>query len=177
VNTSRSFRRWIARYFAGFGTALLLGGCAPVVEPYRFIPLEGYEYARIRERVPGTPGGGSGWFVGDLPTQYRIDRDSYTLRLEIDPSGMGPAIGFIVSPVASRKIATTPGESPGCPGWTHPFIGPLTWVHRFGCETIDQPPSPRIRFRVTDQDGNTIAEEMIPYTVKWNGFYVYFDGV
>lgn len=173
----------ILRRLACAGAALFfLAGCGPAFETYRYISLEGYPDARVVQHAQATPGKHR-FFVGEIPVRYEIERDGYTLVLEIDPRQWGPTIDLSVRPYPEYRIGfpSDAERRPGpCVEWVTSDRIPGRWLYRFRhCgdsapwEGLDK----HLRFQVLDADGNVVADEDAPYTIKRDGFFVYTDAV
>lgn len=174
-------------YFAGvLGMLFLLGGCVPVLETYHYISLETYEDARVIRRARPTPGEFR-LSVGEIPIRYEITRESHTLRLEIDPdisTPVRPAMAIRVQPARDRSFTIEPTQEkgpPGCGDWATrsdpPLPARLEWVHRSDCDPPNGSSGFRIRFHVVNREGIVVDEETIPYTVKKDGFHLFYDAV
>jgi len=176
----------LRRLAAAAGVLLLLGGCGPIFNSYRYISLEAYEDARVVQRARPSPGEYR-WSVGEIPILYEIGRESYTLRIEIDPdifTPVYPAAMIRAVPTGDRILGIEPdrqGKDPGCPHWVirdhAPISAPVRWVLGPGCDPPGGPSDAHIRFKIVDDEGTVMGEEAIPYTVKQDGFYVYYDAV
>lgn len=174
------------RLAAGLGMLILLGGCAPVFESYHYISLESYEDAQVIQRGRPTPGEFR-WSVGEIPILYEITRESYALRLDIDPDIFTPvraAVAIRVRPSGDRRLRIEPDdevEAPDCGDWVTrsqpPMPARMEWVHRSDCRPPNGPSGFQIRFNVVDGEGTVVAKEAIPYTVKTDGYYVFYDAV
>lgn len=164
------------------GALLLLAGCGPRFEAYRYLSLEGYPDARVVERARATPGEHR-FFVGEIPTRYEIARESYTLVLTVDPGEWGPAIDLGVRPYPERRIGFRSGAErlpPGCAEWAPADRTPGGWLYRFRwCDGHDPwgKTHNHLRFVVLDPDGNVVGDEDIPYTIERDGFFIYIDAI
>jgi len=163
------------------GALVLLGGCAPKVESIRYISLEGDADAQVLERAQGNPLQAHA-FVGEIPTIYQIEREGYTLTLETYPGYLSPKMIVNVRPYPEYRIGfhnMTDRRPEPCVRWTWDKGTPGEWFFQNWCDTKDNDSDidMHLRFTVFDQDGAVVAEEAIPYTVKWNGFYGYIDAV
>jgi hypothetical protein len=158
---------------------LTLPACAPVFSSYQYISLTGYPDAKVEKMASASPGEG-GWFMGDIPVRYTIEREDYTLTLQVDPTWKGPAIGVIVNPATTRVLDLGPRETwHQCISWRDPRRNPVGWTLGFGCDPngANTPTELFIRFKVTDRDANLIGEEAIPFEVIERGGFVYFDAI
>lgn len=176
--SSRTRLKALRRIACGVGTLLLLGGCGPAFEIYRYISLEDYPDAHIVERAQATPGEHR-FFVGEIPTRYEIEREGYTLIFVVHPNNWGPAIGLTIRPFPERRIHAERYPAP-CTEWTAPsesgWLGYTIYPLCFKGDPWDKVDK-HLRFRVLDADGNVVAEEDIPYTIKRDGFFVYMDAI
>jgi hypothetical protein len=166
------------RIAGGVGALLVLGGCGPTFEIYRYISLEGYPNARVVERAQATPGEHR-FFVGEIPTRYEIEREGYTLVIAVHPNNWGPGIRLTIRPFPERRVGAERYPSP-CTEWTGPndegWLGYTIYPLCFKgdpWEKVDK----HLRFRVLDADGTVVTEEDIPYTIKRDGFFMYMDAI
>lgn len=160
------------------GALLVLTGCGPAFEFYHYISLEGYPDARVVERAQATPGKHR-LFVGEIPTRYEIERESYTLIVAVHPDNPGPGLGLSIRPFPERLVRAARDPAP-CSSWAHED-GSEWWTYYFyGCHK-HKPPweglDKHLRFQVLDQGGNVVADEDIPYTIERDGFFMYMDAV
>lgn len=162
-----------------------MGGCVPKIESIRYISLDGYAKnnadARVVERARGT------WarphfFIGKIPTRYEVARKDYTLVFEVRPSHSRPGIILNVLPYPEYRIGfhTTVELRPEpCVRWTWDENKPGEWFFSYWCDKKDSDGhiDMHLLFTVFDQGGAVVAEEAIPYTVEWNGFFGYVDAI
>lgn len=160
------------------GASVLLAGCGPAFEVYRYISLEGYPDARVVERAQAKPGEHR-FFVGEIPTRYEIEREGYTLILRIPSKKWGPGLTLAVLPHPEHRVQAHQNPTP-CVAWNN-YDNSTWWVYNIYPLCFDGDPWKKVdkhlRFEVVDPDGNVVAEEDIPYTIRRDGFFTYLDAI
>ena len=174
----RTRSKALRRLARGLGALLLLGGCGPAFNIYRYISLEDYPDARVVERTQPTPGEHR-FFVGEIPVRYEIEREGYTLTFVIHPNNWHPGIGLTIRPFPDRRIHAERYPAP-CTEWTVQddagWLGYAIYPLCFEGDPWNKVEK-RLRFQVVDPDGNVVAEEDIPYTIERDGFFMYMDAI
>ncbi len=129
-----------------------------------------------REKV--SPGEYS-WFVGDVPLKYELRRDQYTITLKVSDSNNGLGVTISVIPYKKRTISfayTAEKARPPCVRLSNPNeIYPGWGYGLYNCDfnKIDRV----IRFNVFDESGTLLRVENIPYEVKHDGAFMYYDAI
>ena len=149
---------------------------------YRYISLESVPGIEIVER--GEPQRENIWGVSAIPSVYRLRRDRYDLQFQVDLDNYGAVTSIRVVQSSETRSAlrlvgwdfgevATPNETSFCY-----FFSPrgaqdtLRWV--CGGSTSDK--SEFISFDVVSTDGELVAKEAIPFTIKESGVMVFASG-
>jgi hypothetical protein len=160
--------------------ATLVSGCAPMVTRYRHLSLSDVDHMVVTRTGRPALQGHARLFIRPMPLAYRLEREHYTLLFEVDPERPTSLYVGVTSAhgVHALRFAAVPGG--GCIRVWPPdaALRPDRWLYSWmSCPPRAPAPDRLMRFSVLDAHGDVAGEEVIPFTLDGNGFYMYLDAI
>lgn len=159
---------------------VLASGCAPQVEPFRFLELE--PAPGLRLDFVGPLNQPEVWFAGDVPLRYVLQRDRYRLLLVNDPPSVLPGLTIALAPESEPGLKLLPApsiqeSSPNANVCASYYVLPAGLEMEFGwaadCDGEDY--SRLLEFDVLDAEGKLLGEERLAFALRQQGWYVLRD--
>lgn len=156
---------------------------------YKYISLTGLQNIEITRYGKSELSGLEGSI--EMPLSYELIRDEYTIVFELDKQSYWPSVFVGVKSTGDFEYSVEPVEVENCGGFENFGIEysienlhakKYVWSPAFrqNCEVNDNeeyPVAQIIGFKILDQNGDTIAEEMLPFSLVLNGTYVEHDSL
>lgn len=159
------------------GATVLLGGCGPYLEPYRYIRLDDAPgLSQSSDREPDLEGL---YFAGTMPSGYRLDRPDYEMTFTVPMQSYLPALQVSVA-TPGLEIRPKESESPPSPvfcGTWYPDPGNRRQLN-FGWSSkcADGRPE-QFSIVVTDESGSAVGEETVSFRLERNGWLILADAI
>jgi hypothetical protein len=165
---------------AALSILLFVYGCAPQIEPFRFLELE--PAPGLRVDFAGPLDQREVWFAGEVPLRYVLERDRYRLLLVNDPPSVLPGLTIALAPESEPGLQLLPApgveeSSPDGNVCASYYVLPAGMELEFGwaadCEGDDY--SRAIEFDVLDSQGAKLGQERLAFVLRRQGWYVLRD--
>jgi len=159
---------------------LVLCGCAPQVEPFRFVELD--PAPGLKLDFVGPLDQSEVWFAGEIPLRYVLDRDRYRLLLVNDPPSVLPGLTIALAPESEPglQLVPAPGSQESSPDGNvcaSYYVLPAGIELEFGwaadCHGSEY--NTLIEFDVVDAQGGLAGHETLGFSLRRQGWYVLRD--
>jgi len=157
-----------------------LTGCAPQVEPFRYLELEAADGLRLDFSGPlDQP---EIWFAGEIPLRYVLERDRYRLLLVNDPPSVLPGLtialaadsepGLQLVPAPETQQSSSAGNV--CASY---YVLPAGIELEFGwaADCLGKSFVRLIEFDVVDSQNRQVRRETLAFALRQRGWYVLRD--
>lgn len=182
MNPTRSSPAVAGRRVALLLIAAVLAGCAPQVEPYRYLELE--PVSGLELQFAGPLDRPAVWFAGDVPQRYLLQRADYAVILANDPPSVLPGltVALAASSAPALSLRPSPTQWPKseagnvCPSYD-PLPGGVEIEFGWSADCLNPALERHIAFDVLGPAGEVIGKERLEFVLKSRGWYLLQDAL